>query len=459
MDKKTLMENLARDGYEKGGFNGTWLYAENGRIVSKGAYGFRDPEDKLPVQEDSIFEMASVTKQFTAAAIMLLVREGKLDLDDEFTKLFPEFPYPGVKIRHLLTHTSGIPDYDVEEWVAPILEKEKRIPPCSEVLSFIRESGEDRLCAPGEQFCYSDIGYTLLANAVEKVSGIRFEDYLKKNIFEPAGMKDTGIYHTRRDGIPSDRFVRNMVLEDGKYVPSDKSENSAGYVVGSDGLNGCDYAYTTVFDMLAWDRALREEKVLTRGEQQTVYTPGRLNNGEAYIDEDGDGYGFGWGITNDEKFGLIVSHSGGMPGLNTWFERFVDEDRVLLIFCSRDPMDARAFESFWDGMRAVAHDREPEPVISVEDITMKDPDRTNWESFCGRYERAEDDFVIDEVFMKDGDLYADVVIDDVRQTVKLYPTGENEFGRKLGFLKLTFGDGCLNYDEYTCRKLQPGKTN
>ena len=130
-------------------------------------------------------------------------------------------------------------------------------------ISFICESGEDPLCAPGEQFCYSDIGYTLLANGVEKVSGIRFEDYLKKNIFEPAGMKDTGIYHTRRDGIPSDRFVRNMVLEDGGYVPSDKSENSAGYVVGSDGLNGCDYAYTTVFDMLAWDRALRNGTVLT----------------------------------------------------------------------------------------------------------------------------------------------------------------------------------------------------
>ncbi|MER1993862.1 MAG: serine hydrolase domain-containing protein [Eubacteriales bacterium] len=453
MDKKTLMENLARKAYERGSFNGTWLYAEHGEIISKGAYGFRDPENKLPMREDSIFEMASITKQFTAAAVMLLVRAGKLGLDDEFTKYFPEFPYPGVRIRHLLTHTSGIPDYDVEDWVAPILEKEKRIPPCSEVLRFICESGEEPVGVPGEKFCYSDIGYTLLANAVEKASGTGFEDFLKKNIFEPAGMKDTGIYHTRRDGIPSDRFVRNMVLEEGGYVPSDRSKRSAGYVVGSDGLNGCDYAYTTVFDMLAWDRTLREGKVLTPGEQQIMYTPARLNSGETFADEDGDGYGFGWGITNDEKFGLIVSHSGGMPGLNTWFERYIDADRVLLIFMSRDPEDARASEGCWDGLRAVARGGEPEEIVSIEDIAVKDPDKSDWESFCGKYEHADDDFIIDEVFLKDGDLYANVEIDGDPETVRLYPIGENEFGRKRGFLKLKFADGSLGYDEHTCKKL------
>ncbi len=453
MDKKTLMENLARKAYERGSFNGTWLYAEHGEIISKGAYGFRDPENKLPMREDSIFEMASITKQFTAAAVMLLVRAGKLGLDDEYTKYFPEFPYPGVRIRHLLTHMSGIPDYDVEDWVAPILEKEKRIPPCSEVLRFICESDEDPVGVPGEKFCYSDIGYTLLANAVEKVSGTGFEDFLKKNIFEPAGMKDTGIYHTRRDGIPSDRFVRNMVLEEGGYVPSDRSKRTAGYVVGSDGLNGCDYAYTTVFDMLAWDKALREGKILTPEEQQIMYTPGRLNSGEAFADEDGDGYGFGWGISNDEELGLIVSHSGGMPGLNTWFERFINADRVLLIFMSRDPEDARASEGCWDGLRAVARGGEPEEIVSIEDIAVKDPDKSGWESFCGKYEHADDDFIIDEVFLKDGDLYANVEIDGDPETVRLYSIGENEFGRKRGFLKVKFADGSLNYDDHTCKKL------
>ena len=457
MDKKTMMENLARAAYEKGSFNGTWLYAENGRIVSKGACGWRDAENTLPMQEDTIFEMASVTKMFTAAAVMLLVREGRLGLDDEYVKYFPDYPYPGVTVRHLLTHTSGMPDdFETDTWVCPVWENEKRIPPCSEILRFIRESGEEASHAPGETFRYTDIGYCLLANLVEKLSGTGFEDFLKKNIFEPAGMKDSAIRHTRRDGRPSDRFARNMVLEDdGNYVPSDVSKFTAPYVIGSDGLNSCDYLYTTIFDMLAWDRALREEKVLTREEQMVMYTPMKLTSGEDYIDEDGEGYGFGWGIMKDAEHGLIVSHSGGMPGLETWFEHFVDEDRTLVILCCRDYSDVRAFVRFWDGMRAIAADEEPEPVVSIEDIAVRNPDRSKWESFCGKYEHPEDaDFIVDEVCLKDGELYANAIDEDGDDlTFRLYPTGENEFGRKKGMLKLAFGDGCLMLDGNTCKKL------
>ena len=456
MDKKNIIENLVHKAYEKGAFNGAWLYAENGEIISKGAVGFRDPEDKLPMQEDTIFEMASITKQFTATAIMLCVREGKLDLDDELKKYFPEFPYAGVKIRHLLTHTSGIPDFDVEELVSKVMKEENRIPSNHEIIRLIRESGQESACAPGEAFCYSDIGYTLLAETVEKVSGVPFEEFLKKNIFEPAGMKDSGIYHTRRDGIPSDRFARNMVLEDDRYVPSDLSKETSGYVVGSDGLNGCDYLYTTIFDMFAWDKALREEKVLTCEEQRIAYTPGRLNNNEAAgEDEDGDGYAFGWGVKNDPNFGLIVGHGGGMPGLGTWFERFVDADRVLVFMNCRDSMDARAEEGFWDGMQAVMRDEEPKEITSIEDVMIKDPDKSNWESFCGKYEHpGEGQFIIDDVFLKDGELFANAIDEEGDDlTFRLYPIGENEFGRKGGMLDLKFGEGCLSIGEVTCKKL------
>ena len=103
--------------------------------------------------------------------------------------------------------------------------------------------------------------------------------HTRRAVSTASGMKDSAIYHTRRDGIPSDRFARNMVLEDdGSYLPSDVSEETAPYMVGSDGLNGCDYLYTTIFDMLAWDRALREEKVLTREEQMVMYTPVKLTS-------------------------------------------------------------------------------------------------------------------------------------------------------------------------------------
>ena len=101
MDKKTAMENLAQALQEKDSYNGAWLYAEKGEIISKGALGFRDPEDTLPITEDTVFQLASVSKTFTAAAIMLLMRQGLLRPENEITKFFPEIPYPGVTVRHV----------------------------------------------------------------------------------------------------------------------------------------------------------------------------------------------------------------------------------------------------------------------------------------------------------------------------------------------------------------------
>ena len=457
MDKKTLIENLTRAAYERGSINGAWLYAEKGEIVSKGALGFRDPENTLPVSEDTIFQLASVTKQFTAATVMLLVRQGLLGLDDEITRYFPQIPYPGVKIRHLLSHTSGVPDYfDDADWFIDLWKKENRVPGNDEILRFLCETKAKPYFAPGEGFSYSNSGFNLLALLVERLSGVPFEDFLRQNIFEPAGMSNTRCCHIRRDGVPFENYAQATVFENGKYVRDVDSEED-GEVVAFDGLNGDDYVYTNIFDMFAWDRALREGKVLTLEEQKLMDTPALLNNGDAavYDEEDGQGYGFGWAIENSDSFGLIVSHSGGMPGVATWFERWIDEDRVLIILDSRNPMDYRAFQAYWDGMRAIARDKEPQPVRTIEEIAIQNPDKSKWESFCGRYEHPEDaDFIVDEVWMQDDDLYAKTIDEDGDEMkFRLYPIGENEFGRKGGMLKVTFGDGCLTVDGKTSNKL------
>ena len=139
MEKKESMEKLAHAAYERAGFNGVWLYAEKGEIVSKGAVGFRDPENTQPMREDSIFDIASISKQFTAAGIMLLRRRGLLSLDDEITKYFPKIPYQGITIRHLLTHTSGFSDYDDE--IERIFEEEGVIPDNGVILRIRRVKG------------------------------------------------------------------------------------------------------------------------------------------------------------------------------------------------------------------------------------------------------------------------------------------------------------------------------
>ena len=453
-----MMENLARALQEKDGFNGAWLYAEKGEIVSKGAMGFRDPGDTLPITEDTIFQLASVSKTFTGAATLLVMRQGKLGLNDRITKYFPELTaYEGVTIRHLLNHTSGIPDYfDDADWFIRIWQEEQRIPGNDEIVRFLRETKAKPYFAPGEGLHYSNTGYNLLALLVERLSGVPYEEFLQRNIFEPAGMTATRCCHIRRDGVPFENYAQATVFENGRWVADVDSEED-GDVAAFDGLNGDDYVYATIFDMLKWDRALREGKVLTLEEQQLAYTPGKLNSGEdaVYDEEEGLGYGLGWAVGQEEALGLVVSHSGGMPGVATWFERFIDADRVLVILSNRDYRDVRAYLGYWNGMEAVARDKAPEPVLSIEDIAVQDPDKSKWETFCGKYEHPEDaDFVVDEIFLKDGELHANAVDEDGDgMTFRLYPLGENEFGRKGGMLTLTFGDGCLMFDEYTCRKL------
>ena len=458
MDKHEMMQNLARAAYEKGGTNGAWLYAEKGEIVSKGTVGWRDPAGTKPIEENTIFQLASVSKQFTAAAVMLVIRQGLLSLDDEITKYFPELTaYEGVTIRHLLSHTGGVPDYfDDEDWFIDLWKKENRVPGNDEILNFLCETKLKPCFAPGEKLEYSNTGYNLLALLVERLSGVPYEEFLRKNIFDPAGMKNTRCCHIRRDGVPFGNYAQATVREDGRYVADVDSEEYRD-VIAFDGLNGDDYVYTTLFDMLKWDRVLREGKVLTLEEQALMYTPMKLNSGEdaVYDEEEGLGYGFGWGIGREENFGLVVSHSGGMPGVLTWFERFIDADRVLVLLGNRDYEDVRAFLSYLAAVEAVARDKEPEPVRGIEDIALQDPDTSKWESFCGKYEHPEDfDLIIDEVYRKDGDLWVKAIDDDGDPLeFKLYPIGPDEFGRKGGMLKVKFGENCYTMDDITCKKL------
>ena len=203
MDKHEMMQTLARAAFEKGGTNGAWLYAEKGEIVSKGVVGWRDPAGTVPLTEDTVFQLASVSKNFAATAVMLAVRQGLLSLDDEITKYFPEIPYPGVTVRHLLSHTGGVPDYfDDEDWFIDRWKKEGRVPGNDEILNFLCETELKPYFAPGEGLQYSNTGYNLLALLVERRSGVPYEAFLQKNIFEPAGMKDTRCCHIRRDGVP-----------------------------------------------------------------------------------------------------------------------------------------------------------------------------------------------------------------------------------------------------------------
>ena len=443
MDKKERMESLVRAAHEKGVFTGTWLYAEKGEIVSKGAIGFGDPEDKLPLTEACVFDLASVSKQFTATAVMLLRRRGLLKLEDEITDFFPQIPYGGVTIRHLLTHTGGLPDY--MDWFDELYKKEGVIPPNAMIVRFLSECGLPPVFAPGEKWEYSNTGYCLLAEIVEKVAGVPFDDFLRDSIFEPAGMHDTRVYHRRMDkiAIPNLAWGLSLPLGSDRYALPDDLEAESD-VVSCDGVSGDGLVHSNILDLYKWDRALQQQIVLTKAEQQLMYTPGRLNSGEIAEDTDEDipwGYGFGWDVLNDPALGLIAAHSGGWPGYSTWLERFVDADRVLIRLRCRDVRDERANEAFRKGLEAIARDREPEPIRTIEELALRDPDKTGWAVLVGKYEFAPDsDFRIDEIVMKEGTLYARTVYHETSYDLKMYPLGERTFGIKDL-------DGDLTFDE------------
>ena len=356
MDKHSLMQNLAREANEKGLFTGAWLFAENGEIVSQGAVGFRDAADTLPVQPESVFDLASVSKNFTASAIMLLRRRGLLSLEDELTKFLPELPFPGVTVRHLLTHTSGLPDY--MKWVDRLARREGTIPPNSAVIRFLKESGAKARFAPGEKFEYCNTAYCVLAEIVAKLSGEKFEDFMRDNIFEPAGMHATRIRHPRKEGADFPNYARAMVPIDGKFVlPEDADRYD--YVTTLDGAVGDGYVYASAPDLLAWDQALRAGTVLTQEEQELMITPATLKNGERASDGDDYGYGFGWYLFESPEIGRVISHSGGWPGVSTWYGRYLDKNRVLVLLSCRDAVDARGGDAFFQSISAIGRGTRP----------------------------------------------------------------------------------------------------
>ena len=455
MDKKTMIEKLMLSVHEKGGFTGAWLYAEKGVIVSKGAVGFRNAESTIPMREDSIFDIASVSKQFTAAAVMLLRRRGLLSLDDEVSRFFPEINYPGLTIRRLLNHTGGLDDYDDE--MREIWEKEGRIPDNSAIIRILAENKPELLFVPGEQFSYSNSGYWLLAEIIEKAAGVKFEEFLKKEIFDPAGMEHTRVIHPIKTGEHIENLAVSMVLDDenGRFILPQDSQACREVIYEGD-VNGDGNVHTNIFDLFKWDRVLHEGKLITHEEQAEMYAPTLLSNGEYALDDDLLGpvcYGFGWDVINDPEHGLIVCHSGYWPEYATWYERFIDEDKVIIKLSCRDQLDARANNALVPGLRAIAEDKEPEPVRSIEDFETKDPDRSRWESFCGKYEKPDDDLFVDEVFMKDNELFVKLMTDNGRTwDWKLYPLGGNEFGIKRYSFMFQFDDGSLTYGGYTCKK-------
>lgn len=296
------MDAVVRTDADRGEFMGAVLVAKDGAILFDRGYGSANLEWKIPNDGDTRFRLGSLTKQFTAAAILLLQERGKLDLDTPIKAWIPTAPaaWDRITIRHLLTHTSGIPNFtSFDDY-----EKQKTLPTTLDaVIARFRDKPLD--FQPGEQWSYSNSGYLVLTAIVEKASGKSYAAFLTNNIFKPLGMADTG-YDSHAAIIP---------------------HRAAGYAPGATGPVNADYIdmtipqgagalYSTTHDLLKWETGLYGGKLLKPASLAAFATPFKNN------------YAFGVGVVRNDA-GTLISHSGGIEGFNTWLG--YDPDRHLAV--------------------------------------------------------------------------------------------------------------------------------
>jgi len=335
------------------------IVIHDGKVVHKSGYGLADVEAKAPITTATTFDLASVSKQFTAMAIMILAERGKLGYADPLTKFFPEFPaYASrITVRHLLNHTSGLPDYmEVFQKRPAGISSE---PTSREAITMLAQLQEPRF-APGDKWEYSNSGYVVLAQIAEKASGTPFPAFMKANVFDPLGMTST---------IVSDQVKAPSVKRAVSYAPAGGGFRNADYtplnkIYGDGNVN------TSVEDMAKWDQALYADRLVRQSTLAEAFTPAKLNNGSM------TSYGFGWTI--ETVNGLrVLSHGGGWAGFRTHILR-IPAERFTVIVLSN-------VANFTPGPvgRRVANvylgDKVPvKPVVSVDPKTLA--------TYAGRYE-------------------------------------------------------------------------
>jgi CubicO group peptidase (beta-lactamase class C family) len=280
---------------------------KNGEVMLAKGYGESNVEHHVPVTPETVFQSGSVGKQFTSAAVMLLVQDGKIALTDSITKYFPNAPpsWKGITVRHLLTHTSGIPDYTTD------------------AMDYRRDYTEAELAQmafgltpefpPGSRWNYSNTGYVLLGIIIHKASGQFYGDVLRDRVFTPLGMRSARVI-SEADIVPNRAAGYQLVkgeLKNQDWVAPRLNTTADGSL------------YLSLQDYIAWDRGLRAKQILTPASWATIYTPVTLTSGNRYP------YGFGWSI--DTVAGqLRLHHGGAWQGFQTYISRYIRDDMTII---------------------------------------------------------------------------------------------------------------------------------
>lgn len=327
-----LLDNFMKSEASVRNFNGNVLVARGGKLLYQKSFGFSNYEKKTLLNANSVFELASVSKQFTAMGILILREQGKLKLTDSLRQYFPELPYQNISIQQILSHTSGLPDYQeamTGKWDSTKIAFNK------DMIAFLAKEKPPLYFEPGTKWEYSNTGYAILASIIEKVSGKSFKDFLQRQVFTPLGMTHTRIYNTRRslkETIPNYAYGYVLNEETKKYQLPD-SIPSYRFVYWLDGIQGDGVVNSTTGDLLKWTNALTSHKLVSEAVQKEMISP------QATIDTATKKY-YGYGqILGTNEIGEYFMHTGGWPGYHTVLFHYPKDD-VTIIVLSNNESDA-----------------------------------------------------------------------------------------------------------------------
>lgn len=349
---------------KQGKFRGAVLVAKDGTPLLRKGYGLANAEWDIPNTPDTKFRLGSITKPFTAVAILQLAEAGKLKLDDPISKYYDGSPgsWEKITVHHLLTHTSGIPSYTS----IPHFFRDKSRDPRTPVEIVKMTQDQPLEFAPGEKWKYNNTGYVLLGHIIEKVSGESYEAYLKKNVFDPLGMKDSG-YDSFKAVIKKRAAGYTARGENADYL-----DMSLPFSAGS--------LYSTVDNLLIWDQALYAGKLLSKDSYAKMFT--------TYLQD----YAYGWAVK--PLFGhKQIGHGGGINGFNTQFMRFPDDKLTVIVLAN---INGPSADRISRDLAGIYFGEKIEPPQERSAITVA-PEVL--EAFVGKYE-LKPDFII--TFTREG---------------------------------------------------------
>lgn len=352
----------------------TALIARDGKVIYRNAFGLANLELNVPMKPENVFEIGSITKQFTAVSILMLLEQNKLSLDDEITAFIPDYPTMGksITVHHLLTHMSGVKSYTD---MASFRESARTDMTPTELIDVFKNEPMD--FDPGEEWHYSNSGYILLGYIIEKVSGTSYADFIQENIFDRLGMKHS--YYGSKISLIPNRASGYQPTETG-YRNADYLSMTLPYAAGS--------IMSTVDDLLLWNQAIHNNILISKSSKKMAFTNYLLNNGKA------TNYGYGW--QPNELNGIpSIEHGGGIFGYNTMGVYVPSENVYVAVFTNGNGNSPTGLAV---KMAALAIGK---PYNLIEQISLSPAQLEKW---VGTYEF--DDEVLRFITLKGENLYS-----------------------------------------------------